>query len=73
MHDTIRPQPGILDIALYEGGKAHLAGVSNALKLSSNENPFGPSPLAIAAAKRALDESQLYPDEIGRASCRERV
>lgn len=32
------------------------------IKLASNENPFGPSPLAVAAAKRALDQSQLYPD-----------
>ena len=28
MTDAIRPQPGILDIALYEGGKAHVAGVA---------------------------------------------
>ena len=28
----IRPQPGILDIALYQGGKAHVAGVQNAVK-----------------------------------------
>ena len=43
MTDAIRPQPGILDIALYEGGKAHVAGMTNVVKLSSNENPFGPS------------------------------
>ena len=43
MNDHIRPQPGIMDIALYEGGKASVAGVSNVVKLSSNENPFGPS------------------------------
>ena len=43
MTDAIRPQPGIMDIALYEGGKAHVAGMTNVVKLSSNENPFGPS------------------------------
>ena len=43
MNDAIRPQPGIMDIALYEGGKASVAGVSNVVKLSSNENPAGPS------------------------------
>ena len=25
-HPTIRPQPGILDIALYQGGESHLEG-----------------------------------------------
>ena len=46
---TISPQPGIMDIALYEGGAAHVAGVSNVVKLSSNENPLGPSPKAMQA------------------------
>jgi histidinol-phosphate aminotransferase len=32
------------------------------VKLASNENAFGPSPLAAAAAKRAIDQGQLYPD-----------
>ena len=45
------PQPGIMDIALYEGGAAHVAGISDAIKLSSNETPLGPSPKAIAAYK----------------------
>lgn len=35
---------------------------ANALKLSSNENPLGPSPLAIEAAKQAMEESHIYPD-----------
>ena len=42
-HPTIRPQPGILDIALYQGGESKLPGRAKVLKLSSNENPFGPS------------------------------
>jgi histidinol-phosphate aminotransferase len=33
-----------------------------AVKLASNENPFGPSPLALAAAKQAASEVHLYPD-----------
>lgn len=33
-----------------------------AVKLASNENPFGPSPLALAAAKEAASEVHLYPD-----------
>jgi histidinol-phosphate aminotransferase len=32
------------------------------IKLASNENPFGPSPLAVEAATRALEQGQLYPD-----------
>jgi histidinol-phosphate aminotransferase len=32
------------------------------VKLASNENPFGPSPLAIEAIHRAAAEVHLYPD-----------
>jgi histidinol-phosphate aminotransferase len=32
------------------------------IKLASNENPFGASPLALAAARQALDQAELYPD-----------
>ncbi len=58
----IRPQPGILDIALYEGGKAHVAGMANAVKLSSNENPFGPSDKAKEAYLRAAHQLHRYPN-----------
>jgi histidinol-phosphate aminotransferase len=34
----------------------------HAVKLASNENPLGPSPKAIEAAKRALAEAHRYPD-----------
>jgi len=61
MSDAIRPQPGILDIALYEGGKSHVAGVANALKLSSNENPFGPSDRAKEAFQRSAHQLHRYP------------
>ena len=43
MTAPIRPQPGILDIALYQGGASKIAGHAQPLKLSSNENPFGAS------------------------------
>ena len=62
MNDAIRPQPGILDIALYEGGKAHVAGVANAVKLSSNENPFGPSDKAKDAFQRSMHSLHRYPN-----------
>jgi histidinol-phosphate aminotransferase len=36
-------------------------GLPNAVKLASNENPLGPSPLALEAMKRVLDQSARYP------------
>jgi histidinol-phosphate aminotransferase len=62
MTDPIKPQPGIMDIALYEGGKAHVAGISDAVKLSSNENPFGPSDRAKEAFSRAVHRLHRYPN-----------
>ena len=35
---------------------------THAVKLASNENPLGPSPRAIEAARKALAESNRYPD-----------
>ena len=51
----------------YEGGKpleelARELGVVDAIKLASNENPLGPSPKALEALKRAVDDLHLYPD-----------
>jgi len=34
----------------------------HAVKLASNENPLGPSPLAVAAAQKALADAHRYPD-----------
>ncbi len=61
MADGIQPQPGIMDIALYKGGEAHLDGVRNVLKLSSNENPLGPSEAAKEAFRRAAHDLHRYP------------
>ncbi len=59
----VRTQP------VYEPGKpieyvARELGLDPAgiIKLASNENPFGPSPRAVAAAKLALEHGELYPD-----------
>ncbi len=51
------PGKPIEDVARDMGLDA--AGI---IKMASNENPFGPSPLAALAAKRAVDQGQLYPD-----------
>lgn len=57
----IRPQPGILDIALYQGGASKIAGHAAPLKLSSNENPFGPSPASVKAMADAAASAHRYP------------
>lgn len=41
------------------------------VKLASNENPLGPSPLAVEAAKSALSASHRYPD--GGLALREKL
>ena len=57
----ILPKPGILDIAPYVGGASKLDGIANAVKLSSNENPFGPSEAAKEAFRKAGYELHRYP------------
>ena len=61
MTQTVRPKPGILDIALYVGGESRIDGQDDILKLSSNENPFGPSPKAVAAFRAAAVGLHRYP------------
>ena len=61
MAKTITPQPGIMDIALYQSGAAHVEGQTNILKLSSNENPAGPSEAAKEAVRRAAHDMHRYP------------
>ena len=73
MTDTLdrsrtRPQPkaGILEITPYVGGRAKAPGFDEPIKLSSNENALGCSPLAVAAYEAAGAKLSLYPD--GRAN-----
>lgn len=61
--------PGILTQPIYEPGKpidqvARELGLDPAtiVKMASNENPFGPSPKAVAAGQAALRDANLYPD-----------
>ena len=37
-------------------------GLDRAIKLASNENPYGPSPKAMAAMQQAVSEVHRYPD-----------
>ena len=57
----IEPQPGIMQIALYQGGQSKIEGVADVVKLSSNENPFGPSDKAKEAFARAAHQLHRYP------------
>ena len=57
----ITPQPGIMDIEIYQGGASHVAGLSNVVKLSSNENPFGPSDSAKDVYRKLAFELHRYP------------
>lgn len=59
--------PGVRGLVPYEPGKPieeleRELGVKNAIKLASNENPYGPSPRAQAAAVAALGHVSRYPD-----------
>lgn len=56
------PKPGILDIAPYVGGRAHVAGVEHTIKLSSNESALGPSAAAREAFLKAAERMDIYPD-----------
>lgn len=57
----------IRDLTTYKAGKPieeveRELRICNIIKLASNENPLGPSPLAITAAQQALSKINLYPD-----------
>ncbi len=65
LRDRVNPQ--ILDLRPYEPGKPieeleRELGITGSIKLASNENPLGPSPRAIAALRRELEDVHRYPD-----------
>ena len=63
--------PGVRELHPYEPGMPveelqRRLGVSNAIKLASNENPLGPSPKVKAAlAAASVGNLALYPDDGG--------
>jgi histidinol-phosphate aminotransferase len=75
--DTQRPRwvdrlidPNILAIPPYVPGKpvAELEremGMPDAIKMASNENPLGPSPLAVRAINRPVTQAHIYPESSG--------
>lgn len=61
---------GVLGLSPYQPGKPidelkREYGVSNIIKLASNENPLGPSPRALEAMRAGLEGVWLYPDGNG--------
>jgi len=61
--------PNLKNLPVYQPGRpieevARELGlpVDSIIKVASNENPFGPSPLAIAAMQKAVTGVNLYPD-----------
>jgi histidinol-phosphate aminotransferase len=61
--------PALKNLPVYQPGRpieevARELGLpaSDFIKLASNENPFGPSPLALAAMEKTLKQVHLYPD-----------
>lgn len=58
---------GVRNLRPYEPGKPiselkRELGISDVIKLASNENPLGPSPKALSAIHDALNDLALYPD-----------
>jgi histidinol-phosphate aminotransferase len=57
----------ILSIKPYKPGKPieeveREYGIEHSIKLASNENPLGPSPMAVKAIQKALSKLNRYPD-----------
>ena len=64
--------PGVQKLNPYIPGKPiseleRELGISNIIKLASNENPLGPSPKAMQAIQDEMSELALYPDGNGFA------
>jgi histidinol-phosphate aminotransferase len=63
----LQPKPNIVHLPVYQPGKPvedvkRELGLSEVVKLASNENPFGCSPLAKQAIVKELDNASVYPD-----------
>ncbi|HLH12172.1 MAG TPA: histidinol-phosphate transaminase [Methylovirgula sp.] len=62
-----QPRPGVLAIDPYVPGKSSAPVHVKIYKLSSNETPLGPSPLAKEAYVRCVETLSIYPDGSARA------
>jgi len=59
------PRRGVLDIAAYVPGDDR-STAPRVFKLSSNETPLGPSPLAVEAYRANADRLHIYPEGSAR-------
>lgn len=55
----------LYQIPPYHPGKK----ISGSVKLSSNENPLGPSPMALKAMREVLDSVHIYPPVLSQKLC----
>jgi histidinol-phosphate aminotransferase len=55
-------RPGVMRLAPYQQGQSSIEGVTDPIKLSSNESSQGPSPLAVEAYQQAAGQLNRYPD-----------
>ncbi len=72
MSNRFRPQRGLNRINPYVPGKPieevqREYGLDDVIKLASNENPLGVSPLALTAMRDAISRLNHYPDGAGFA------
>jgi len=63
----MRVSPEIESLIPYKTGKPieetkRELGLTDVIKLASNENPMGPSPKAVEAIKKSCDDLSRYPD-----------
>lgn len=61
-----KPLPSVAAIEPYRGGESVIPGIEHPIKLSSNENPLGASPLALEAYRCASDALARYPEGSAR-------
>jgi histidinol-phosphate aminotransferase len=64
---TGRPRPSIAALPAYRPGRSAAAaeadhGIVDAIKLASNEAPFGPLPAVAGALSSGIEHVNLYPD-----------
>lgn len=63
----MQPKPNIIHLPVYQPGKPIEAvkrelGLTEVIKLASNENPYGCSPVVKEAIVREMENTALYPD-----------
>src|SRR3954464_15262594 len=69
MQSPLPLNPALEKLSVYQPGRpieevARELGLpaGDIIQLASNENPLGPSPAALAAMEKALQQLHLYPD-----------